>query len=99
MPFAAAKLGLGGLVQVGAELGEGGQFAVLGEVEPKRLAATCFMALICALPPTRDTEMPTLIAGPNAGVEQVGFEIDLAVGDRDHVGRNVGRHVARPGFR
>jgi hypothetical protein len=25
--------------------------------------ATCFIALICALPPTRDTEMPTLMAG------------------------------------
>ena len=25
--------------------------------------ATCFMALICALPPTRDTEIPTLMAG------------------------------------
>ena len=25
--------------------------------------ATCFIALICAAPPTRDTEMPTLIAG------------------------------------
>ena len=27
------------------------------------LPATCFMALICALPPTRDTEMPGLTAG------------------------------------
>src|SRR5256886_9942536 len=25
--------------------------------------ATCFIALICALPPTRDTEIPGLIAG------------------------------------
>ena len=25
--------------------------------------ATCFIALICAEPPTRDTEMPTLMAG------------------------------------
>ncbi len=32
--------------------------------------------------------------GPLAGVEQVGLEEDLAVGDRDDVGRDVGRHVA-----
>ena len=25
--------------------------------------ATCFMALVCAAPPTRETEMPTLMAG------------------------------------
>ena len=31
--------------------------------------------------------------GPLAGVEQVGLEEDLAVGDRDDVGRDVGRHV------
>lgn len=29
----------------------------------RRRPATCFIALICALPPTRLTEMPTLIAG------------------------------------
>src|SRR5256884_614266 len=29
----------------------------------RRRPATCFIALICALPPTRDTEMPGLIAG------------------------------------
>ena len=32
--------------------------------------------------------------GPLAGVEQVGLEEDLAVGDRDDVRRDVGRHVA-----
>ena len=32
--------------------------------------------------------------GPDAGVEEVGLEVDLAVGDRDDVGRDVGRHVA-----
>src|SRR5262249_15339542 len=36
--------------------------------------------------------------GANARVEQVGLEEDLAIGDRDHVGRNVSRDVARLGF-
>jgi hypothetical protein len=29
----------------------------------RSVPATCFIALICALPPTRETEIPTLIAG------------------------------------
>jgi len=32
--------------------------------------------------------------GADALVEEVGLEVDLAVGDRDHVGRDVGRDVA-----
>ena len=58
------------------------------------MPATCFIALICAFPPTRETEIPTLIAGPHAGVKQIALQKDLAVGDRDDVGRNVGRDVA-----
>jgi len=32
--------------------------------------------------------------GANAGVEESGFQINLAVGDGDHVGGDVGRDVA-----
>ena len=39
----------------------------------------------------RDTDVDR---GTDVGVEQVGFQVDLAVGDRDHVGRNVRRNVA-----
>jgi hypothetical protein len=39
--------------------------------------------------------MPALIAGPDAGVEEVRFEEDLAVGNRDHVGRHERGDVAR----
>jgi hypothetical protein len=51
------------------------------------------MALICADPPTRETLLPTLIAGRKAAVEKVSFEKDLTVSDRDHVRRNVCRDV------
>src|SRR5207244_2866008 len=34
----------------------------------------------------------------DALIEQVGFEEDLPVGDRDHVGRNEGRNVVALGF-
>src|SRR3546814_17214025 len=36
--------------------------------------------------------------GTDALIEEVGFEEDLAAGDRNHVGRNIGRHVARLRF-
>jgi hypothetical protein len=35
---------------------------------------------------------------PDAGVEEIRLEEDLAVGDRDDVGRDVGRQVARLGL-
>ncbi len=59
-PCARAGLGVG--VQIGAELCEGLQLAVLG-VDQLQVPATFFMALIWALPPTRDTEIPGLTAG------------------------------------
>jgi hypothetical protein len=60
--LAAVELALGGLVQVAAELRECRELAVLRKVESQR-ARTWRIALICAEPPTRDTELPTLIAG------------------------------------
>ena len=56
--------------------------------------ATCFMALICAAEPTRETEMTDGDGRAHALVEQIGFQKDLAVGDRDDVGRDVSRDVA-----
>ena len=56
------ELVLGGLVQVGAELGEDGELAVLGEVQPQA-AGDLATALVWAAPPTRETERPTSIAG------------------------------------
>ena len=56
--------------------------------------ATCFIALICAAEPTRLTDEADIDRRADAAIEQLGFEEDLAVGDRDHVGRDIGRHVA-----
>ena len=57
--------------------------------------ATCFIALICAAEPTRVTEKTDGNGGAHALIEQIGFQINLAVRDRNHVRRNVGRNVAR----
>ena len=55
---------------------------------------TDFIALICAAPPTRDTEMPTSTAGRTPDLKRSSCEVDLAVGDRDHVRRDVRGDVA-----
>ena len=69
---------LGGLIEIRAELGEGGDLTVTGELElhggsdleetmvrRKCLSnePTFFMALVWAAEPTRETERPTLMAG------------------------------------
>ena len=46
------------------------------------------------MPPTRRDADADVDGGPHAGEEQVGLEVDLAVGDGDHVGRDVRRHFA-----
>ncbi len=58
----ARQLGLGCRVEVGAEGREGLELAELRQVQTQ-LPATFFIAFGCAAPPTRDTEMPTLMAG------------------------------------
>ncbi len=61
-PLTAIELRLRRFVEVGAELRERREFAILREVELQS-PATCLMALICAEPPTRVTESPTFTAG------------------------------------
>ena len=60
--LAAIELRLRPFVEIAAELREGRQLAVLRQVQTGE-PATCRIALICAEPPTRETELPTLIAG------------------------------------
>ena len=91
--LAARQLVAGGLVEVRRELGERGQAPVLGEIQLQRRRDLLHRLRLRrgAHPGHRDADVQR---GPLAGVEQVGLEEDLAVGDRDHVRRDVGRHVA-----
>jgi hypothetical protein len=96
-PLAAIELRLRGFVEIAAELRKSRQFAVLGEFQLERsrnlphgldLRAAAHAAY-------RESHVH---GGANALVEQVGFKINLAVGNRNHVGRNVSRYVARLRF-
>src|SRR5215468_10661245 len=95
--LAAVELRQGRLVEVGAELGERRLLAVARELEPEP-AGDLLHRLglgIAADPRHRDADVHR---GPDARVEQVGLEEDLAVGDRDDVGRDVGRDVTGLGL-
>src|SRR5262249_37449151 len=81
------------LVQIGSELGEGGELAVLSEVESKPARD-----LTHGLDPggasyPRDREAH-VHGRADARVEEIRLEIDLAVRDGDDVGRDVRCHVA-----
>ena len=85
-------------IEIGAELGERRHLPVLGELALQRSRSPCCIALIWALPPTREHRDADVHRRPDALVEQVGLQEDLAVGDRDHVGRDVGRDVVGLGL-
>ena len=91
--LAAFELGLGFGVEIGAELGEGGQFAVLGEVELDA-AGDLFHGLELGGGTDARNGKSDGNGRADALIEEVGFQINLAVGDGDDVGWNVGGDVA-----
>ena len=60
---ATAELGLGLGIEIGAETGRRLRVRWYCAKSPLILPATCFMALIWAALPTRETERPTEMAG------------------------------------
>ena len=94
---AAGEQALRDCVEVGAELGEGRHLAVL-----RQLALDAAGHLLHGLDLRgradarhRDADVHRRA---DALVEQVRLQEDLAVGDGDHVGRDVGRHVVGLGL-
>ena len=92
-PRAAIELLLRRLVEVAAELRERRQLAVLREVEPQRAGDLPHRLDLRRAADARH-RVADVDRRTDALVEQVRLQEDLAVGDRDDVGRNVGREVA-----
>src|SRR5664279_2310381 len=84
---------LGRRVQVGAEGREGLQLAIGRQVETQRAGDLPhgFDLGGAADPGDRDADVD---GRPDAGIEQVTLEEALAIGDRDDVGRDVGRYLS-----
>jgi hypothetical protein len=94
---AAVELLLGGGVEVGAELGELHNLAVLGELELQG-AGDLLHGLELRGGADAGHGEADVDGGADALVEELGLEEDLAVGDGDHVGRDVGGHVVGHGL-
>src|SRR5882724_622421 len=84
-------------IEVGAELRERRHFAVLRELALD-LAGDLLHRLGLRRRSDARHRQTNVHRRPNALEEQIGLEEDLAVGNRDHIGRNVGRHVVGLGF-
>src|SRR4030095_8303235 len=83
------------LVQIArSELREGRQLAVLREVETQGARHLAHRLDLRRATDARH-RVTDVDRGTNALIEQVGFEEDLTVGDRNNVGRNEGGKVAR----
>ena len=96
-PFAARQLLQGDPVEVGAELGERRERPVLRQVEAQGAGVLAHRVdlRVAADPADRDADVDRRA---HAGEEEVALEEDLPVGDRDDVGRDVGRDVAGLGL-
>ncbi len=91
--LSAIELVLRGLVEIAAELREGGEVAVLREVELERGADLLDGLDGRGEADARDGESD-VDGWANAGVEEVGLQENLAVGDGNDVGWDVGGDVA-----
>ena len=88
---------LGGSVQVGAKLGEGGHLTVLGQLElhgPGHL----LHGLGLGRGPYTGHGQTDVDGGPDALVEKLGFQEDLAIGDGNDVGWDISGHITGLGF-
>jgi hypothetical protein len=93
-PRAPLELPPRGRIQIlGAELREGLQLAVLGEVEPQRAGDGLHRLRLRVAAHARDGDAD-VCGRPLPGVEQVELEEDLTVRNRDDVRRDVCRDVA-----
>ena len=87
-PLAAVELVLRGLIEFGAHLGEGFEFTEGGEVEPER-TGDLLHGLRLGIPTHARDRDPHVDRGTHPGEEQARLQVDLAVGDRNHVRRDV----------
>ena len=85
------------LVEVGGELRECRQLAILGEVEAQ-LPGDLLHRLGLRVTTDAGDREADVDGGPDAGVEEVGLQVDLTVGDRDDVGGDERGDVVRLGL-
>ena len=96
-PGTARQQALGGGVEIRAKLRERRHFTVLGQVEAQRACHLLHRSDLRRAPHPRYRDAD-VHCRPHARIKQIGFQEDLAIGDRDHVGRDVGRDITSLGL-
>ena len=91
------QLALGRGIQIAAELGKGGQFAELAQLQ---LQTTGNLLHGPGLGGTTDTAYGNadVQRRANTGIEEIALQENLTVGDGNHVGGNIGRNIAGLGL-
>ncbi len=84
-------------VEIGGELRERRHLAVLREFQLDAPGDLLHRPDLRRRADPADRQ-PDIDGRADAAIEQIGLEKDLPVGDRDHVGRDIGRNVAGLGF-
>ncbi len=95
--LAALELFAGGLVQIGRKLGEGGQLTILGQRQANP-TAELFDDLGLGGATNPGYRKPGVDGRADAGVEEVGLQEDLPIGDGDDVGGHEGGYVTGLGL-
>ena len=96
-PLAAIQLLLRGLVQLRTKQRERGQVAILRKFQPKRTRHLSH-GLDLRAAANAAHRKADIDGRAHVGVEQIGLQEDLAVGNGNDVGRDVGRNVAGLGL-
>ena len=84
-------------VDIGAKLRENLQFAVLRQREAELFNHLAHGLFLRGATDAGDREAD-VDRGAHTGMEQLRLQIDLTIGDRNHVGRNIGGDIARHRF-
>jgi hypothetical protein len=88
---------LGGSVEIGTELGEGGDLSVLSELEFERTGD-----LLHGLDLGGGTDTGHRQTDVNGGtdtlIEKLSLQEDLTIGNGDHIGGNIGGHITSLGL-
>src|SRR5579875_1548583 len=91
------KKALGGGVEIRTELRKSCHLAILRQLELER-SSDLFHRLDRGREANARNRQACVDRRSHARIKQVGLQIDLSVRDRDYVGWNIGRNIARLGF-
>ncbi|MPN51933.1 hypothetical protein SDC9_199584 [bioreactor metagenome] len=93
----AVQLTQGGLIQIGAHLGESSQVTIGGHIQTQAACHLFHGFYLSGTTHARNGD--THVDGwAYTGIEEIVFQVDLTIRNGNNVGRNVGRDIAEQSF-